>query len=136
MALNNSNSKIKLPTWFINNLSMGCFMVVVAAGMIVLDSRHVTATEVQASQTTVLEAIQKISQKMDGNLGSLYVDNVKERIRQVNSKLEEMKLYIDEVPNGALINAWRQNVRRLENAKEEHQAELQILLSRKPYHID
>ena len=120
MALNNSNSKIKLPTWFINNLSMGCFMVVVAAGMIVLDSRHVTATEVQASQTTVLEAIQKISQKMDGNLGSLYVDNVKERIRQVNSKLEEMKLYIDEVPNGALINAWRKNVRRLENAKEAH----------------
>lgn len=121
---NNQNVKSLVPRWLSNNVAIILFGIVVSASMIVLDSRHVTADELKVSQSAIMVELIKISNKMDLN-------RIRDRIRDFNSQLEELQLYIDVAPGSNLTNARKQNIRRLENNKEEVNRELEILLSHK-----
>lgn len=115
--------KTVVPTWLSNNIAVICFGIVAAASMMLLDSRHVTASELQVSQSAILTELSNISRKMD-------LARIQGRIRAINSELEELQLYIDEAPSSPLTNARKQLIRKLENTKEESGSELRILLSK------
>lgn len=123
MGIGQSNKSL-IPRWLSNNVAIILFGIVVSASMIVLDSRHVTADELKVSQSAIMVELIKISNKMDLN-------RIRDRIRDFNSQLEELQLYIDVAPGSNLTNARKQNIRRLENNKEEVNRELEILLSHK-----
>jgi len=131
MAINNGD-KGSLPLWFSNNLAVICFGLVGAACMLILDSRHVTATELNTSQLAIMTELSKISNKMDGNLNQMRIDRIRDRISEINSQLEELQVYMEEAPASTLSKAWKQSVRRLANSKEEYQATLSILLKNGP----
>lgn len=134
--VNGDGKKPVIPMWLSNNAGLALVTLVFSACLVILDSRHVTASEFASkmaeSQSTILIELAKISSKMDSNLVNIKVDMVKNRIADMNSQLEELQLYIDEAPGSNLTNARKQNIRRLENDKEEAQVE-QRMLSRKDH---
>lgn len=118
-----------IPPWLSNNIGVLFIMTFVSAAGIILDSRHVTAQELSASQGQLLKELKKISEKIDANRKARDIRRIKDFIRSVNSQLQELEVYVAEAPEAPLTKAREQNIARLNNLKQEYQNELTILLS-------
>lgn len=118
-----------IPEWMIKHFAIILFGIVGVAGGIVLDARHVTADEAKVNQSAILSAIGSLSDKMEDQQKEAKILRVRDRIDDIDSKNEELQLYVDEAPESPLTKARIQNIRRLENAKEREQVSLRLLSS-------
>ncbi len=114
-----------LPPWVSNNLAAIWITVVAAACLVLLENTHVTASDLEASQGTIMMELVKISRKMD-------LARIEDKIETYDSELEDLQVYVAEAPDSSLTKAREQNIRRLENKKEKAERKLKILLSEKP----